>query len=341
MCLAQSGAVTRIEQTDPSIAYSGTWYPNNSPSNSGGTAALTNAKGAQAVVTFNGTGITWIGVSDPYSGIAWLNLDGTPSTIDTYSSTTLYQHPLFTVRGLPPGPHTLSIEVPHLRDGSTSGSWVWIDAFDIENGSGITGGIAASAGLVQETNPALIYTGQWFNKTGSIFNGGASVLATDPGSRVSINFNGSGVTWIGYRDEWSGIAQVYLDGALTATVDTYLTPAQAQAQVFTMSSLPYGTHTLTIAVTGTHSAAAQDSWVWLDSFSVIGSSGPPTLNAAGVVSAASFMPAPGNQVAPGQIISIFGTNFMSSGHADASTLPLPRQLGPNTMVNACGQNIPL
>ena len=84
--LAQSGATTRVEQNDPSIKYSGDWYSNDSPNHSGGTSALTNAKGAQAAITFTGTGITWLGLSDPYSGIAWVYLDGTLNTVDTYTS---------------------------------------------------------------------------------------------------------------------------------------------------------------------------------------------------------------------------------------------------------------
>ena len=61
-----------------------------------------------------------------------------------------------------------------------------------------------------------------------------------------------------------------------------------------------------------------------------------------IVEAASFNPAPNNQVAKGQIISIFGSNFLPSGRADAAGFPLPTQLGSsNTSVAACGQNIPL
>src|ERR1035437_532192 len=165
LSVAQSGAITRVEQNDPSITYSGTWYSNDSPLHSGGTSALTNATGAQAVITFTGTGISWIGLSDPYSGIAWVYLDGTLNTVDTYSSDTHYQQALFSVRGLAPGPHTLSIEVPHIRDVSTDGSWVWIDAFDIENGSGLPGGVTATMGRTEENNPALNYNGPWYPNT--------------------------------------------------------------------------------------------------------------------------------------------------------------------------------
>jgi len=158
LCFSQPTPV-RLEENSPSITYTGTWYTNGESPNSGGQAFLTNAKQARAAVSFNGTGITWIGVTDPYSGIAQVYLDGTLNTIDTYSPSTKYQQPLFTAHGLAPGPHTLSIEVLHQRDGNTSGSWIWIDAFDIENGTGISGGISSSACRVEQNDPSLSYTG--------------------------------------------------------------------------------------------------------------------------------------------------------------------------------------
>jgi len=152
LALAQTGAMTRVAQNDPSITYTGGWYSNANSLDSSGTDALTNTPGAQAVITFTGTGITWVGVSDPYSGIAWVYLDGSLNTVDTYSSTTNYQQPLFSAMGLAPGPHTLSIYVPHIRDGSTSGSWVWIDSFEIENGSGLPGGVTATLGRTEQNS---------------------------------------------------------------------------------------------------------------------------------------------------------------------------------------------
>ena len=69
---------------------------------------------------------------------------------------------------------------------------------------------------------------------------------------------------------------------------------------------------------------------------------PPTVFPGGVVNGASFNSAPNNQLAQGQIISIFGTNFLPSGQANATGVPLPTQLGSsNTSVAACGKNIPL
>ena len=349
-CRAQSGTVTRVLQTDPTVTYSGTWYTNNSASNIDSLVALTNDKGAMAAITFTGTGITWIGVQDPYSGIAWIYLDGTFTTVDCYSAATLYQQPIYSIHNLAPGQHTLSIEVPHIRDGQTQGSWVWINAFDIENGSAVMNGTSASAGRVEEDNPAVGTTGSWSVENSTVLSGGSALLSDQAGSTATLNFNGTSVIWLTYRDQWSGIAKVYLDGALQATVDNYQPVAQAQYPVWSASGLAPGPHSVTVKVTGTNNASSSGPGVWVDAFQIVlspVSTGPPTLNAGAMVSAASFMPAPNNQVTPGQIVSIFGSNLLgsnlpASGQSDASGLPLPLQLGPsNTTVNACGIAIPL
>jgi hypothetical protein len=165
---------TRFEQNDPRITYTGTWYPNTNSLESGGSAVLANLKGSQVVVLFNGTGIRWIGASDYYAGICYLTLDGVPITVDASnpSGATLYQQQLFAIRDLAPGIHRLTIEVIHAHDAITNASWIWVDAFDIENGSLIGGTIAAGAGMVQQTDIATNYFGHWFQNSGGQYSGG-------------------------------------------------------------------------------------------------------------------------------------------------------------------------
>ena len=264
--VCQAGPVNRIEQNDPSITYTGNWYSNNATPNSGGASALTNSLDAQATISFNGGSITWIGVKDPGNGLATVYVDGTQYTVDTYGPTTQYQQPLFTVSGLGGGKHTLSIQVMHRRDGDATGSWVWIDAFDIDSGGPVQGLIVASPGLVEQTDPALTYSGKWFPVTNSAMSGGTAVESTDMPSIVTLTFMGDGVQWIGYRDSLSGIAKVYLDGDLAQTVDTYSPTIMSQAVLFSADKLKPGknTHTITIEVTGTHNATSTGSWVWVD-----------------------------------------------------------------------------
>jgi hypothetical protein len=270
--VSQAGTSTRVEQNDPSIVYTGTWYPNGAAPNSGGSAMLTNELNAKATITFNGSGITWIGVKDPWNGIATVYVDGTQYTVDTYGSTTQYQQPLFSVSGLGGGKHTLSIQVRHQRDGNASGSWAWIDAFDIDGGQQIKGGTAAGPGLVEQNDPAIVYSGNWFLINNPAMSGGSAVETTDLPSNVTLTFQGDGVKWIAYRDEGSGIARVYVDGELKATVDTYSATTMSQTVMFSVDNLkpPNGTHTITIEATGTKNAASTGSWVWVDAFQVTG-----------------------------------------------------------------------
>ena len=266
---AQGGSVTRIEQDAPDIVYSGNWYSNESPNHSGGVAALTNFPGARVMLSFTGTGITWLGVIDGYSGLATVYVDGAMRIVDSYADPADYQHAVYAIRGLPDRTHTFTIEVTHERAGKTEGSWVWVDAFDIENGKPVTGGITAGTGRVEENDPALLYTGRWYSNSGPDHSGGGAVLATDAGARATIAFNGTGVSWVSFRDEWSGVARVYIDGELKATIDNYLSPSRERVVPYSIDGLPSGTHTMTIEATGTRNENSKGAWIWLDSFDII------------------------------------------------------------------------
>ena len=267
--VAQTPAVTQIMYNDPSITYTGTWYMNYETPNIGGSSTLTNDKGATVKLTFTGTGISWLGVMDPYSGIAQLYLDGTPYTVDSYASNTEYAQPIFSVHGLAAGTHTLSIEVLHQRDGETDGSWIWVNAFNIENGGGVTGGVTASSGTIQQNDPSITYTGNWYLNSNPANSGGTAVLAMDVNSSATITFNGTSITWVGYQDAWSGIANIYVDGQLQSTPqDTYSATEKSQSNVLTISGLTPGPHTLMIFVTGNHDAASAGSWIWIDAFKI-------------------------------------------------------------------------
>jgi len=72
-----------------------------------------------------------------------------------------------------------------------------------------------------------MWGGHWFQTASAQQSGGSVNSAVDAGAWVSFNFNGVAVDWIGYRDEWSGIAQVYVDGVLQASVDNLSFSLQA------------------------------------------------------------------------------------------------------------------
>jgi bacillopeptidase F len=136
--------VTRLQQTDPSVSYTGIWTQDATPRQwSGETAAFSGAAGARATFTFTatsaGTSVRWIGSRGPQRGIARVLLDGTEvALVDTFSFSELLQVVNYRATVLAPGPHTLAIEVTGQKNPGATGTescptatCVVVDAFDV------------------------------------------------------------------------------------------------------------------------------------------------------------------------------------------------------------------
>ncbi|MGE5624316.1 MAG: Ig-like domain-containing protein [Bacillota bacterium] len=128
-----NNSVTRIEQDNPAVAYTGVWVTASDPTVSGGTAAESNQANATVTLTFKGTGVTWIGYKCTCaSGYADVSVDGGPATqVDGYSATTEPQAPMFTASNLLEGTHTLVITVTGQYDRQGDTAYVVVDAFDV------------------------------------------------------------------------------------------------------------------------------------------------------------------------------------------------------------------
>src|SRR5262249_45020493 len=124
---------------------------------------------------------------------------------------------------------------------------------------------------VEETSPAVKFTGTWASNAGNNFSGGTAKVASDGSSQASFAFTGTALTWLAYRDPASGIAKIYIDGVLKGSVDTYSPTSLQRSKVYSVTGLPSGSHTITIQVTGTRRAASLGSAVWVDAFDYTGS----------------------------------------------------------------------
>ncbi len=93
-------------------------------------------------------------------------------------------------------------------------------------------------------------------------------ISSGPGAQASLPFNGTSVSWIGYRGPDAGIAQVFIDGNLASTVDLYFSVAREQPIVFTSAQLADGNHTITIVATGTKNPASSGTLVMVDAIDV-------------------------------------------------------------------------
>ena len=124
---------TRHQETDPAVTYGSGWIQGNrDKAYNEGTTAESNTRGAQATITFTGTGIGWVGARGPQTGIAHVFLDGAfVGDIDMYSPTEGPQHTVYSANGLAPGTHTLTIQVADQSNPASTDVWILIDAFDV------------------------------------------------------------------------------------------------------------------------------------------------------------------------------------------------------------------
>lgn len=119
---------TTVNDTDPSIAYTGTWT--YSAHRSGGDynddVHWTQTVGDSATISFTGTGIDYLGPLEPGGATANLILDGVQvgTTKAYFAGAYTAQQFLYQVRGLTPGQHTLRLVM-------TGGAYLQIDAFQI------------------------------------------------------------------------------------------------------------------------------------------------------------------------------------------------------------------
>jgi hypothetical protein len=142
---------------------------------------------------------------------------------------------------------------------TSGGAHIIVDAFDVTGASAVT--------RIEDTNPAVIYTGAWVHATDPRATGGTFAEANLAGAVATLSFTGTEVVWLGYKYDGAGIARVSVDGTFVGEVDTF-SASPVQGAVFTATGLTRGPHTLTIEVTGRRNAAASDSWVIIDAFDV-------------------------------------------------------------------------
>lgn len=272
VAVANVATVKRVEETGTGVTYEAdTWiWGNRQRMWSGDTAALAFATGQGVTLIFKGTGVSWIGFRGPQTGIANVYLDGDlVAIVDAYAPIEEVGAALFTASGLAPGPHALAIEVPtpRAKHRLSNDYFTVVDAFDIIGVDSVPD--ATGTARLEETSTTITYAGTWIpGNTARSWSGGTAALGFAAGQQSILRFIGTTVSWIGFRGPQTGIANVYLDGSLVATVDTYAATEEVEAVLFSANGLTSTLHTLAIEATGMKNASSTDRFVVVDAFDV-------------------------------------------------------------------------
>ncbi|GAB3981518.1 hypothetical protein GCM10029978_082670 [Actinoallomurus acanthiterrae] len=152
------------------------------------------------------------------------------------------------------------------------------------SGGTAVGGIGVGGGQTSYTyddvDPALHYSGAWTHAANQGWTdgdyGNNESFSVQAGDSVTVGFKGTAVRWIGPKNTNGGIADVYLDDAKVATVDTYVAGGKSfQQALYAKSGLADGDHTLKIVVTGQKNAASTAATVVVDAIDLPSGNAPP------------------------------------------------------------------
>lgn len=145
----------------------------------------------------------------------------------------------------------------------------------------------APCDIIDDRNPNIHYHGTWYevrDNSGCIRD--TETVSNNKGDYAEYTFNGTGIVWYASSDMVNGMADVYIDGKIEAS-HVSLYPAQAEfigmsrgyekryrTIAFSIQNLDAGSHTIKIHVTGEKQKEAQNCYVSLDAFQILGSEEP-------------------------------------------------------------------
>ncbi len=316
------------QETDPRIAYSGTWLNWASSGPNGGSTRYTNQQGAMASFQFDGTGFTLYRLMSDTRGNMEVCIDGACQTVNNYSAALLWNQPV-SFGGLAAGVHSAAIR-------NASSAYLDVDAIQVFSGSSATatptmtatatatntpgsGSSALPAGLHQETDPRIAYSGTWLNWASSGPNGGSTRYTNQFNGMASFQFDGTGFTLYRLMANTRGNMEVCIDGACQ-TINNY-SAALLWNQPVSFGGLAAGVHSAAIR-------NASSAYLDVDAIQVFSGSSATATPTMTATATATNTPGSGSSALPAGLhqetdprITYSGTwlNWASSGPNGGST----------------------
>ncbi len=156
-----------------------------------------------------------------------------------------------TTQVAPPAPDNPAVTTMSRANTDDGTQFVYVRQSDATSTATVSTHLALNTGQTtgytyDDADPALGYTGTWTHAgpSSGFTSGdwdGTESYSTQAGASMSVTFTGTGIQWIGPKNTNGGIADVYLDGSLAGTVDTYASSGKEYQQLlFSQTGLPAG-----------------------------------------------------------------------------------------------------
>ena len=238
-----------------------------------GTLSSTHEAADALEYAFRGNRFTWYGRLGAAMGKADVQVDGKADAIvDCYDADEIPNIALYTRTFPSAGDHTVKIVVRADRNTRSSDNWVAIDGFQVGK---------EELTIVDDVpDQGIGYAGSGWKHSSSGWeraSGGSVSWTSVPGDAAEYKFQGGAITWVGKRCPACGLADVYVDGTLDSTVDTYMPDEDQfrvylqggwQAPIYEKSWPEPGAHTLRIVVRRDKNMLSAGHSMYLDSLQI-------------------------------------------------------------------------
>jgi IG-like fold at C-terminal of FixG, putative oxidoreductase len=235
-------AITRTEDTNPTILYSGSWTAVTTAILTGHASHAdfteSSTAGDSAAFSFNGTWIHLGFATDRNGGEAEILIDGV-----SQGSVNLYTRDIdvtsFVFDDLADQPHTLTIVVSGTKQPNSSGVEVKLDFIDTWDGS------LMPDGVYEETSPRVWYSVDWDFLSEPTASGGGYATTSFQGDNTAwFPFTGDTISFQALATSSGEESRLSIDGQPLATIELYST--NPVTRTFSFQGLDSGPHVLTI-----------------------------------------------------------------------------------------------
>lgn len=258
------GQQLRWRQTDdrsPLVTYGGAW---DDQSNSGyyrSTDRNSGATNASAEYTFTGTGVRLVTKKSPATGIFDIYIDGNKvSTFDSYSASPQFDVTAYETTSLTNATHTIKMVVTGTKNANSSGYNANLDLFEYS----VNPPQDPPDTVVDDTSPAIAYSGAWSHIARNTSYEGTISYSTALNDYAEYAFTGTGVKFYTQKGPAGGKFDVYLDGVLQTTYDSYAASQQNKVVAYSNQSLAAGSHTIKVLVKHAKNANSSNYNVHVD-----------------------------------------------------------------------------
>lgn len=219
---------TTVEHADAAISYSGTGWARK------GDRHTTSIKGDVVRFAFAGTGVDYLATVGPADGKADIYIDDVlQTTVNLARPDQMARQVAYSNTSLKPGKHVLKIV-------NASAAPLPVEAFQVY--------AALKGKIINDSDGAIVYTkfDQSVGRPEKNHQGDLH-LAKDNGASFEYTFHGSEIAYVGEKGPAYGIVDVYLDGALQASINAHAAEAGKVRQLlFRKANLGMGAHTLKV-----------------------------------------------------------------------------------------------